>query len=528
MLLTMPTGVVEGTQLTVMPFRDDAVVGTLSVPALVQLVPSPRTEEDPRKLKTASGLVRRHAELRATVQRTLKSSQKGKNVRPYAEYIAAGLKGELGAAWSTPPITLWHAGPLAAISDELVPGSGLRTLTIAPGTMVVAIDGETQTAAWHDLYDDPEPYGLTYPELARVRLPFELYVDLAPADARQIFYDRNVRGVVVAKNLAMSMDQRDFGTRLAHRVADSVKVDIDGQPVPFGRLVNASKRQTSAADREVVTLSALRALVVTAIYGRSGLTRSAESVHEDELPAGTRPEEVEGFVVPLLARLISERFPDFASRSALTAPAVLAGVGIAAHHTTPWSEAASRIGPEDLDRLLGGIRWEREAAYWDGVAAKTGASGRLNFSGGVKDSGGRVADATSTRPRRPGGGSADSEKPRHTPPPQVPVGRKGADAPRGRPGRGPAPGAAGPGPPTECSARRAHPRLAPENGNEGCRSRWGPAVRPLADCAVRDVPHAHTGPGSDPSRARGTAAGGLSSVPRFYQAPSPQREPPVV
>ncbi|MFD7135674.1 hypothetical protein [Streptomyces sp. NPDC059894] len=393
MRLTMPTGVIEGTRLTVMPFRDDAVVGTMSVPTLVQLVPSPRAEEDPRKLKAASGLVRRHAELRATVQRTLKSSQKGRNVGPYAEYIAAGLKGELGAAWSTPPITLWHAGPLAAVSDELVPGSGLRTLTVAPGTMVVAIDGETQTTAWHDLYDDPETYGLTYPELARVRVPFELYVGLAPADARQIFYDRNVQGVAVAKNLAMSMDQRDFGTRLAHLVADSVKVDVDGQRVPFGRLVNSSKRQVAAGDREVVTLSALRALVVTTLYGRAGLARSAESVHEDELPAGVPAEEAEAVVVPLLARLISERFPAFAARSALTAPAVLAGVGIAVHHTLPWSEAASRIDADDLDRLLDGIRWEREAAYWDGVAAKAGTSGRLNFSGGVKDSGGRVADA---------------------------------------------------------------------------------------------------------------------------------------
>ncbi|MFB7248748.1 hypothetical protein CW362_28885 [Streptomyces populi] len=393
MRLTMPTGVIEGTQLAVMPFREDAVVGTMSVPTLVQLVPSPRAEEDPRKLKAASGLVRRHAELRATVQRTLKSSQKGRNVAPYAEYIAAGLKGELGAAWSTPPVTLWHAGPLAAISDELVPGSGVRTLTVTPGTMVVAIDGETQTAAWHELYDDPETYGLTYPELARVRVPFELYVDLAPADARQIFYDRNVQGVTVAKNLAMSMDQRDFGTRLAHVVADSVKVEVDGQQVPFGRLVNSSKRQVAAGDREVVTLSALRALVVTAIYGKGGLARSAESVHEDELPVGTRAEEVEAVVVPLLARLISERFPAFATRSALTAPAVLAGVGIAAHHAMPWSEAASRIGADELDRLLDGIRWEREAAYWDGVAAKAGTSGRLNFSGGVKDSGGRVADA---------------------------------------------------------------------------------------------------------------------------------------
>ncbi|MGW1898992.1 DNA sulfur modification protein DndB [Streptomyces hirsutus] len=393
MRLTMPTGAVEGTQLTVMPFRDDAVVGTMAVPTLVQLVPSPRAEEDPRRLKAASGLVRRHAELRATVQRTLKSSQKGKNVGPYAEYIAAGLKGELGAAWSTPPITLWHAGPLAALSDELVPGSGLRTLTVAPGTMVVAIDGETQTTAWHDLYDEPEAYGLTYPELARVRLPFELYVDLAPADARQIFYDRNVQGVDVAKNLAMSMDQRDAGTRLAHLVADSVRVDVDGQRVPFARLVNVSKRQVSAGDREVVTLSALRALVVTTLYGRGGLQRSAEPVHENDLPGRNRPERVEEAVVPVLGRLIARYARHLTGRSALTAPAVLAGLGIAVHHTMPWSESASAFRIEDLVRLLDDIKWEREPKYWDGVAAKTGTSGRLNFSGGVKDSGGRVADA---------------------------------------------------------------------------------------------------------------------------------------
>ncbi|MDX3087014.1 MULTISPECIES: DNA sulfur modification protein DndB [Streptomyces] len=393
MRLTMPTAVVEGTRLTVMPFREDAVVGTMSVPALVQLVPSPRAEEDPRKLKAASGLVRRHAELRSTVQRTLKSSQKGKNVGPYAEYIAAGLKGELGAAWSTPPITLWHAGPLAELGEELVPGSGLCTLTVAPGTMVVAIDGETQTTAWHDLYDDPEAYGLTYPELARVRLPFELYIDLAPADARQIFYDRNVQGVAVAKNLAMSMDQRDFGTRLAHLVADSVRLDVDGQPVPFARLVNVSKRQVSAGDREVVTLSALRALVVTTLFGRKGLQRSAESVHEDELPAGSRAEQVEAVVVPVLGQLIARYGRHFAARSAITAPAVLAGLGIAVHHAMPWNGQADAFRTDDLTRLLDDIRWEREPAYWDGIAAKTGTSGRLNFSGGVKDSGGRVAEA---------------------------------------------------------------------------------------------------------------------------------------
>ncbi|GAA2965764.1 hypothetical protein GCM10010518_60370 [Kitasatospora cinereorecta] len=72
---------------------------------------------------------------------------------------------------------------------------------------------------------------------------------------------------------------------------------------------------------------------------------------------------------------------------------MLAGLGIAAHHTTPWADPANALSTEALQRLLAEVRWEREARYWDGVAAKAGATGRLNFSGGVKDSGGRVADA---------------------------------------------------------------------------------------------------------------------------------------
>ncbi|KNE82653.1 MULTISPECIES: hypothetical protein [Streptomyces] len=393
MRLTMPSGTPEGIPLTVMPFREDAVIGTMSLATLVRLVPSPRQEEDPRALKTASGHDRRHAELRATVQRTLKS-QKGRNIPAYAEYIAAGILGKHGSAWSTPPITLWHAGEIAAMSDELLPDSGLRTLTVAPDAMVVAVDGETQTTAWHDIYQDPEFFGLTYTELSRrVRVPFELYLGISPADARQIFYDRNVKGIDVAKNLAMSMDQRDLATRLAHIVGEKVEVESDGRRMPFGKLVNAGKRQLTKADQEVVTLSALRTLIVTTVFGSKGVQYSAASVHEGDLPPVTDAEEVETVVVRLLSRLIGGHFPDFARRSAITAPAVMAGLGVLLHRATPWCDPGAAMSYETVEHLLADVRWEREPAYWDGICAGVGSTGRLNFSGGVKDSAGRVAGA---------------------------------------------------------------------------------------------------------------------------------------
>jgi hypothetical protein len=389
----MPTAAVEGIQLTVTPFRADAVIGTIGLPALLQLVPSPKVEKDKRAMKYSPGAMRRHAEIRSLVQRTLKASQKGRNVAGYARYIAAGINGDFGSGWSTPPITLWLADEPGAVSDELVPGSGIRRITLLAGSPVVAIDGETQVTALHDLYDDPERHGTTYQKLGGVRLPFELYWGLSVEDARQIFYDRNVEGVSVDKNLAMSMDQRDFGTQLAHRIAEAVKVEHDGRMIPFGKLVQSRKRQLTRTDPELITLSALRVLVVTTIYGRPGLALSSTTVRATDLPGTTTAERVERRVVPLLSSLLTQLYPQLAARSAASAPAVLAGVGIAAHQATDWATTGTPLTETDLSDLLVGVRWEREARYWDGVAASANAAGVLNFGGGAKDSGGRVADA---------------------------------------------------------------------------------------------------------------------------------------
>jgi hypothetical protein len=391
MSITMPTAAAEGIQLTVAAFRPDAGIGTISLPALLQLVPSPKLEEDKRAMKYSPGAMRRHAEIRALVQRMLKATQKGKNVGKYAKYIAAGINGDYGSGWSTPPITLWLAEEPSAVSAEVVAGSGICTITLASASPVIAIDGETQVTALHELYDDPESYGLSWAQVSAVRLPFELYWGLTIEDARQVFYDRNVEGVPVTKNLAMSMDQRDFGTRLAHKVAESVKVEYDGKVVPFAKLVQARKRQLTRTDPELVTLSALRVLVITTIFGRTGLAQSSATVREEDLPEGLNPEQVESQVISVLSALITRLFPHFAARSVIAFPAILAGIGIAAHEATEWGRRSLTL--DELFGLLADVCWEREARYWDGIAARANASGALNFGGGAKDAGGRVAEA---------------------------------------------------------------------------------------------------------------------------------------
>lgn len=398
MSMAMPVAAAEGITLPVMPFRPTAVVGTIGLPTLLQLVHSPKREEDPRAMKYQDGATRRHAEIRALVQRMIKSTQKGKNVPEYAEYIASGIKGELGEGWSTPPVTLWipsDDGPESVqVGDkELVDGTGIRNITILSGTPVVAIDGETQVTALHELYDSPETYGLSYGTLRIVRLPFELYWNLPVEDARQVFYDRNVKGVPVAKNLAMSMDQRDLGTQLAHRISATFTVPHEGNKVEFSKLVQARKRQLGKTDPEVITLSGLRALVVTTMFGRNGIQMTSASVDESDLPDGVKADEAQEEVTKLVRSALMELYPHFVARDAVSTPAVLAGIGVAAHQALSWADGDT-ISQEKFLELLADIQWERKATYWDGIAGKgTGNGDAISFAGGVKDSGGRVADA---------------------------------------------------------------------------------------------------------------------------------------
>ncbi|MFD5545221.1 hypothetical protein ACFWJQ_00635 [Streptomyces goshikiensis] len=65
-----------------------------------------------------------------------------------------------------------------------------------------------------------------------------------------------------------------------------LKVDHEGKVIPFGKLVQARKRQLTKTDPELVTLSGLRVLVICVRYGREGLGLGLTSatLHDDALP----------------------------------------------------------------------------------------------------------------------------------------------------------------------------------------------------------------------------------------------------
>ncbi|MBQ0894504.1 hypothetical protein KBX37_15580 [Micromonospora sp. U56] len=372
----------EGVPIQLMPFRPYAAVGVMTWGTLLTLVPDPVREENATALRSDRKL-REHAELRSEVQRLLKGTAKGKNVKPYAAYIAAGLRGELNKAWSSPPICLWS-------SRTLEPVDGVASLPL--GVPIVAIDGETQVAAMHAIMNDPAAFDLDEATIGKTPVAFEIYWNITTSDARQIFHDRNLFGVSVAKTLALSMDQRDFGTTIAQRVLSITEVSVGGKTESFSHFVNSRKRQLGQSDSEWMTLSALRSLCVTVLLGKPGIEATSGTIEKADLP-GLDPQTALNEVSTAVSNLVRTFSDDLATRSALTAPAVLAGVGAAAHRTTSWTREEPRLTSEQLHSLLRQVRWEREEKYWEGVAAKRTASGGLSFAGGAKDSGHRVCDA---------------------------------------------------------------------------------------------------------------------------------------
>ncbi|MEV7009521.1 DNA sulfur modification protein DndB [Streptosporangium sp. NPDC051022] len=380
----MTTPLYDGIPIKLLQFRDCAAVGVTSWGTLLTLVPDPLKWErtNPRLMDRR---LSEQAELRNAVQRVLKGTQKGKNVRSYANYIAAALRGDLGRAYSTPPICLWSPRPIQMINDGLA--------SIPLGSPVIAVDGETQLAAMHAIMNSPHEFGLDIEEIPTLSVPFEIYWDVTVSDARQIFHDRNLFGVPVAKTLALSMDQRDFGTTIAQQVIDTTKVEIDGKPESIAKYVNTRKRQLGKMDPEWITLSSLRSLAVTTLLGKAGIEATSKTIDPQEISSGIPEELVLSEISEILSDTISRLAHKFAERSAITAPAVLAGVGAAAHRTTSLAKEQPRLTREQFATLLSEVRWEREARYWEGVAAKRTSSGGLSFAGGAKDSGHRVCDA---------------------------------------------------------------------------------------------------------------------------------------
>ncbi|WP_242483328.1 DNA sulfur modification protein DndB [Streptomyces sp. HSG2] len=367
--------------------------GVIDCENLLAIVNDPQEVEDAAKRAQKAGRpIGEYARTRAGVQRLLGTagSKKAKNVGEYADYIAAGLRGDYDEAWSLPQITLWSPRPLM-ISEE-----GSSALPIKDGLYV--LDSETQVTAWHRIKSHPGAYDLSEDfDFGAVPLSFEIFHGIGIMAARQIFHDRNMKGVPVDKSLAMSMDGRDFGTTVTRKLMESLKVPVGETTAQLSSLILTGKRQVSDKAAEWMTMSVLRTFIATAMLGKAGIHAASTGIEHEDIPvdeSGTRPDRavVQREVMETMGAFLQENAQFFHSKTAITAPAVVAGLGATINRCMSWSTDPLTDGVT-LERLLEDVKWEREAKYWSGIAAKVTDRGAVSWAGGARDSGHKVYDA---------------------------------------------------------------------------------------------------------------------------------------
>lgn len=131
--------------------------------------------------------------------------------------------------------------------------------------------------------------------------------------------------------------------------------------------------------------------------GRAGIHAAPTGIEHEDIPtdeSGDRPDKavVQREVMETVGAFLQANAALFHAKTAVTAPAVVAGLGATMNRTMSWSADPMPEGVT-LERMLEGIQWEREAKYWSGIAAKVTDRGTVSWAGGARDSGHKVHDA---------------------------------------------------------------------------------------------------------------------------------------
>jgi hypothetical protein len=353
--------------------------GVLTHGLFKALVPDPRRLEGhlAKYNPDLSGI----AELRAKVQRLI-AGAKRKNVEQYARYMIETVKTGEGF---TPQIVLYCEKALRVEPD---PNSGFAWILVPHEMKFVAIDGDTQTTA-RNLADGLQP-GLFDREKIKVVIKHGTPIGVG----EQIFADCNRLGVKVTTSLAIGMDSRDEATQLAKYVEREVSI-LSGK-------VNRQKRQLAVHDRDLITISALRAAVVCFIEGINGIQNQTKPVSIDEDHADELRAAAVMWFKAATAAIDGALLPEQRANTFASAPAVWCALGALGHDTLielTGEEFKNSVTPAAVGHAfealaasrLAKVDWTRNQR-WLSVGAKQSLTGAITL-GGAKETGSLIHKA---------------------------------------------------------------------------------------------------------------------------------------
>src|ERR1700736_1912232 len=142
-------------------------------------------------------------------------------------------------------------------------------------------------------------------------------------EAEQIFADCNRLGVKVTTSLAIGMDNRDDATQLAKYVEREV-------PMLSGK-VNRQKRQLAVHDKDVITISALRAAVVCFLQGINGIQNQTKPVDIDPVHAEHLQDAAVIWFKAATSALNGALLPEHRANTFASSPAVWCAIGAMGH-----------------------------------------------------------------------------------------------------------------------------------------------------------------------------------------------------
>jgi DGQHR domain-containing protein len=358
----------KGAPIVALKVDDHQLVVSLTVEHLARLVLDPAAAEDPAAA-TGDARLSAYAEIRAQVQRLIEGRKK-KNALAYSDYLYRGVTGDI-ENWVVPPIELYTEKDLDVLAGPL----GANLAVLPHGIWMVAIDGETQILAWFRNLDRLQDRGLL-----DVKIPVVIHHGKSVEWARQAFHDLNVLGVRPNTAVGISMDNRDFATRLTRRLM--------GESPLLKDRVEERRRQLRRKDPALVTISGLRQGITATILGPSGLEVGARPMPDldDDVDPDALADEVIDLWLDILEALEDAFVDETGQRrtdTMVSAPSVLAAIGIVGKKVL--DEEDSR---EEMLETLSEITWGREIVKgnrrylpWLDVGGKLTSTGKFSVGG---------------------------------------------------------------------------------------------------------------------------------------------------
>ncbi|MHB8145971.1 MAG: DNA sulfur modification protein DndB [Vulcanimicrobiaceae bacterium] len=363
--------------LKALPLHPRAAIVTTTVGRLEQLLEDPLNLQ-PQKLKARADLAE-EIELNSLVQRTF-TGRKKTNVKAYAAYLRELILGE--RTGGVPPMHLWTQSELELTTAATT--AELQYLLATPDTTFLAIDGQTQLAAYFELLRNATPEFKkiirNWPVAAVVHHGIDVYF------ARQLFYDLNVLGVVVNTAQGLGMNTIDPLMKIVRYLEESV-------PDLTGRIEKAA-RQIRKDSPNLMTIQTLRQMTVNVGKGIAGVQYGAKPVPTDDLDIDRLTEVTKAFIDALVTA-----FPlELADRnnSVLPAASTLAAVSAMAHDVY----RDDLVGPYQTAKIhaiiseLRQVDW-RKSGKWNGIAGKLTDKGLA--IGGPKEVGYNIYRALTDR-----------------------------------------------------------------------------------------------------------------------------------